>query len=115
MDGFSKFGSWKGNANDDAPFVFTGFKPMWVMWKKVTGSAGWFIHDTKRSPFNKSKLTLAPETNAAEQTSAGGATDMFFLSNGFKLGGAGGDMNGNNETYIYIAFAETPFKYANAH
>ena len=115
VDGFSKFGSWKGNANDDAPFVFTGFKPMWVMWKKVTGSAGWFIHDTKRSPFNKSKLTLAPETNAAEQTSAGGATDMFFLSNGFKLGGAGGDMNGNNETYIYLAFAETPFKYANAH
>ena len=115
VDGFSKFGSWEGNANDDAPFVFTGFKPMWVMWKKVTGSAGWFIHDTKRSPFNKSKLTLAPETNAAEQTSAGGATDMFFLSNGFKLGGAGGDMNGNNETYIYIAFAETPFKYANAH
>ena len=115
VDGFSKFGSWKGNANDDAPFVFTGFKPMWVMWKKVTGSAGWFIHDTKRSPFNKSKLTLAPETNAVEQTSAGGATDMFFLSNGFKLGGAGGDMNGNNETYIYLAFAETPFKYANAH
>jgi hypothetical protein len=114
VDGYSKVGSWIGNANDDAPFSYTGFRPAYVMWKKATGVENWFIVDTTRSTFNPANVQLWANSSSSEQTSAAGASELHILSNGFKPTGAGGAMNGNNETYIYLAFAETPFKYSNA-
>jgi hypothetical protein len=114
VDGYCKVGSYVGNAADDAPFVYTGFRPKWVMYKKVAGSASWFIVDTARNTVNKAFLNLSPDTATDENTSGAGQTELFILSNGFKPGGAGGDANGNNEPYIYLAFAETPFKNSNA-
>ena len=114
VDGYCKIGSWVGNAADNAPFVYTGFRPKWVMYKKAAGSASWFIVDTARNPGNKAFLNLSPDTATDENTSGNGQTELFILSNGFKPGGAGGDVNGNNEPYIYLAFAESPFKNSNA-
>lgn len=114
VDGYCKVGSYVGNAADDAPFVYTGFRPKWVMYKKVAGSASWFIVDTARNTVNKAFLNLSSDTATDENTSGAGQTELFILSNGFKPGGAGGDANGNNEPYIYLAFAETPFKNSNA-
>ena len=71
-------------------------------------------HYFDEMPENIANQTLSADSSAAEYTSANAGTAINLLSNGFKPGGAGGDMNGNNETYIYIAFAETPFKYSNA-
>ena len=114
IDGYCKVGSWTGNANDNAHMVYTGFRPAWVMWKKTSGAENWFIVDTARSPFNPTKLQLWANDTVVEQTSGAGASDLDLLSNGFKPRGAGGAMNGNNETYIYLAFAEQPFKNSNA-
>jgi hypothetical protein len=112
--GYSTIGSWIGNANDVAPFTYTGFRPAWIMWKKATGAENWFIVDTTRSPHNKANKQLWANATQIEETSAGGASELHILSNGFKPTGAGGAMNGNNETYVFMAFAERPFKYSNA-
>ena len=114
VDGYSKVGSYTGNANDDAPFIYTGFRPAWLMYKKSSNAAGWFIHDSTRDPENIANQTLSADSSSAEYTSADAGTAIDLLSNGFKPGGAGGDMNGSGETYIYLAFAETPFKFSNA-
>ena len=114
VEGFSKFGSWIGNANDVAPFIYTGFRPAWIMWKKTSGAENWFIVDNARTPHNKANKQLWANDAIAEQTSAAGASELHILSNGFKPTGAGGAMNGNEATYVFFAFAETPFKYSNA-
>ena len=114
VEGFSKFGSWIGNANDVAPFIYTGFRPAWIMWKKTSGTENWFIVDNARTPHNKANKQLWANDAIAEQTSAAGASELHILSNGFKPTGAGGAMNGNNATYVFFAFAEIPFKYSNA-
>jgi hypothetical protein len=114
VDGYSKCGSWVGNANDNAPFVYTGFRVAYVMYKKATGAANWVTIDAERDPYNIANETLSANSSVAEYTSATAGTALHLYSNGFQPGGAGGDMNGNNETYIFIAFAEYPFKYTNA-
>jgi hypothetical protein len=108
VDGYSKVGSYSGNANADGTFVYTGFKPMWVMVKRTTSNHDWDIYDTKRSTFNPMDDRLRANDSVAE----GDGGDIDFTSNGFKLRQTG---NGNGSgTYIYICFAETPFKYSNA-
>ena len=72
------------------------------------------MFDNKRDPDNTRKETLAADTNAAEYTSAAAGTNLQFYANGFRPGGSGADMNGNNETYIFIAFASMPFKNSHA-
>ena len=102
---FSKFGTYTGNGNADGPFVYTGFKPAWVMTKKTSGSSSWIIMDNKRNTYNVMNKFLI-----AENADAQGSLDSFdFLSNGFKLRTSNGDRNANGDTYIYMAFAENPF------
>jgi len=104
--GFSKFGSYTGNGNADGTFVYTGFKPAFFMLKRTNGTEDWVIYDNKRDPINKAERILRPNATNAESTS-------FFadiLSNGFKLRMASeAKVNGSGDTYIYMAFAESPF------
>jgi hypothetical protein len=110
--GYSKIGEYTGNGNDpDGPFVNLGFKPAWVLIKDTTGSSnGWILFDSARSPFNEVGLYLLPNSSAAEAD----YDRIDLLSNGFKLRHNYGGDNANNSVYLYMAFAEAPFKYANA-
>ena len=106
--GYSKFGSYTGNGNADGTFVYTGFKPAFVLLKNSTGANGWEMRDNKRPGYNLSSGTLAPNSSDAETTGEG----IDILSNGFKLRASGNGQNGAN-TYIYMAFAEAPFVNSN--
>ena len=109
VDGFSKFGKYTGNGNTDGPFVYTGFRPAWVMVKRTDASGHWAIGDTKRLGYNVDNNPVY-----ANLTNVEGTDDWIdFVSNGFKIRASTGDFNTNNGTYIYMAFAEQPFKYAN--
>ena len=111
IEGYSKFGSYTGNGSTDGTFVYTGFRPAFVL-VKDTGAADWDIQDTTRSPFNPSVVRLWANLSSAEVTST---YDIDFLSNGFKLRSTNPDTNSNGDTKIYMAFADgQPFKYANA-
>ena len=112
VDGYSKFGSYTGNGSADGTFVFTGFKPAWVMVKNTARAADWRINDTTRQPSNdEGGHLLLANSNSAEITNE---YDIDFLSNGFKLRSGDVYENGSGEAFIYMAFAEAPFKYANA-
>ena len=112
--GFSKFGSYTGNGSTDGPFVYTGFRPKFVLIKLTSAANGtWRILDTSRDTYNVSATELFPNTSDAENvdaTSTGYSTDI--LSNGFKLRSTIYNQNGNGSTFIYMAFAENPFKNA---
>jgi hypothetical protein len=112
VPGYSRFGSYTGNGSADGPFVFTGFRPAFLMIKR-TDTAGfpWVILDSKRNTFNPENLELYPNTSAAE---ANGGTLYIedFLSNGFKIRQTDGTWNANGGTYIFAAFAEAPQKFA---
>ena len=111
--GFSKFGSYTGNGSTDGTFVFTGFRPAWVMVKRYDGGGqGWNIFDNKRNTFNLVDEFLIANSSNAEAT--GGALNLDFLSNGFKFRGSDGGSNYSGYNYIYLAFAESPFKNARA-
>ena len=110
VSGYSAFGSYTGNGSTDGPFVYTGFRPRYVM-VKGTGVANWYVWDSSRSTYNVMNETLYPNLSNAEGGS-GGIVD--FLSNGFKLRTTGTDVNGSGNTIIYAAFSENPFKYSRA-
>ena len=105
--GYSKFGSYVGNGNANGPFVYTGFKPAFIIRKRSDGAVDWRMDDNKRRSYNAIDFTLFPNKNNAETQSAGYAVDL--LSNGFKVRGDSGNQNTNGGTYIYMAFAEQPF------
>jgi len=112
VDGYSKVGSYTGNGDADGTFVYTGFRPAWIMLKVISHSGErWELFDTARSTINPSNHRLSPNENSAEVT---GYNSPDILSNGFKFRGAAGYTNDSGKTYIYLAFAETPFKYSNA-
>ena len=105
--GYSKFNSYTGNGNTDGVFVYTGFKPAWIMGKKSAGATNnWYIFDAVRDPFNLTQRKLRPDTNAAEDNNSSKAIDI--LSNGFKIRNSDSEFNNNGSTYIYMAFAENP-------
>jgi len=103
--GFSKFGSYTGNGNADGTFIYTGFKPAFVIIKGSSGITNWTMYDNKRDPFNTTTQNLRPNTSGAETTDH----DIDMLSNGFKHRGSGSGGNGSGISYIYMAFAENPF------
>ena len=105
--GYSKIGSYTGNGNADGTFVYTGFRPAWILLKQSSASgAGWRMHDNKRGiSGNPEDETLYASSTNAEST----GRDVDFLSNGFKLRTDSGDGNSSSSTYIYLAFAENPF------
>ena len=106
--GFSKFGSYVGNGIADGTFVYTGFKPAFVIQKHYSGAAteGWQMWDAKRNPYNLTDLNLSADMNGAEFTATARAIDI--LSNGFKCRGADNSGNASGQGYIYMAFAENP-------
>ena len=104
--GFSKFGSFVGNGNDDGTFVYTGFKPSFILLKNTDIAASWLINDNKRPGYNANSQTLVPNNSEVENT---GTDRTDFLSNGFKLRvGASTAWNGSGNNIIYMAFAEEP-------
>jgi hypothetical protein len=108
IEGYSKFGSYTGNNNADGPFVYTGFRPKFWMSKRTDSTSSWLIVDGERNTYNVVDDYLVPNTSAAENS----ATFVDFLSNGVKFRGT--THNDSGATFIYMAFAENPFKYANA-
>ena len=105
--GYSKFGSYTGNGNADGTFVYTGFKPAWIMIKRTDGASEWSIYDTTRKTFNVGDLRLEPNSSSAEDSHAVNYHDI--LSNGFKMRNSDAARNGSGNNYIFMAFAENPF------
>jgi hypothetical protein len=103
--GYSKFGSYTGNGNADGTFVYTGFRPAFVMFKSTSTTGGWEIHDNKRDTFNPSSKRLFPHLSNAEATE----DYVDFVSNGFKFRTTDATGNTSGTSYIYMAFAENPF------
>jgi hypothetical protein len=107
--GYSKFGSYTGNGNANGTFVYTGFKPAWVMIKDTTNaSTNWVIYDNKRDIDNPAIIRLFPNDSLAEVSNAG-VYDIDFLSNGFKIRTTNNNFNASGATMIYACFAENPF------
>jgi hypothetical protein len=106
VEGYSKFGSYEGNNNDDNVFIYLGFTPAFVMIKNADAVSNWIIHDTTRDTYNPSSTDLYPNTSGAEPSYEDNYMD--FLSNGIKIRDTSGP-SGNSNTYIYAAFASNPF------
>jgi len=115
VEGFSKFGSYTGNNSNDGPFVYTGFRPAFLLVKDANTTGYWPIYDSARMSYNAIKEYVM--TNSSNAETSLGTENVDFLSNGFKLRANNANSGQNNvsgNTYIYMAFAENPFKYANA-
>ena len=106
--GYSKFDSYTGNGNADGAFVYTGFSPSFVLLKETSNANNWMIFDNKRSPFNLMDDFISPDISDVEST--GNANNrMDMLSSGFKIRGTGSATNRSGSTFIYMAFASSPF------
>jgi len=106
VKGFSKFGSYTGNGSLDGTFIYTGFSPAFVMFKRTDSADQWTMMDNKRATFNVMKGRLYAESSSAEETTY---NVIDFCSNGIKLRLNGGDTNGSGGSYIYMCFASSPF------
>jgi hypothetical protein len=109
IPGYSSFGSYTGNGSADGPFVYTGFKPKWIMFKSTSSGTRWYMLDVDRAAVPGANVVntqfFAELANAESAPDTGSSTD--FLSNGFKVRNTG--INGSGQTIIYMAFAENPF------
>jgi len=112
VEGYSKVGSYEGNGNADGSFIYTGMAPAYIMVKRTDTADNWAIYDSARDTFNVRAKYLIADDAQAEATHSTAIVD--FLSNGFKWRGAVNFGNNSSGTYIYLAFAESPFKYSNA-
>ena len=115
IKGYSKFGSYTGNGNADGTFVYTGFKPAFVLLKNADEVEQWWIFDNKRNAYdgNFRYYSLNPNATSAEGTTSGDNNHIDFLSNGFKLRTTAQQLNGASDNFIYMAFAESPFTNSN--
>ena len=111
VQGYSKIGTYTGNGNADGPFIYTGFKPAWVLWKETTSSNtnDWYVLDNKRDPLNITDAVLSPNLNSAESDGSGSYNGIDILSNGFKVRTSNAGNNRSSGTYVYMTFAENPF------
>jgi hypothetical protein len=108
VEGYSKFGSYFGNGNSSGTYVYTGFRPAWVMVKRISATENWRIQDSKRLGYNPEGKELYADLALVE------ASNSFdIVSNGFKIRNTSNGYNASGSTYIYLAFAEAPFKFAN--
>lgn len=109
--GYSAFGSYTGNADTNGPFIYTGFRPAYVLIKQTSlGVNNWFIYDSTRSTSNLTQQPLLANATDAELNSSSYGLDL--LSNGFKIRNTDSNTNQNGQTYIYMALAQNPFKYS---
>jgi hypothetical protein len=111
IQGFSKFGNYEGTGNADGPFIYTGFRPAFIMNKRTDSTAAWKMHNNKvpLSRGNVCNLGLSANTTAAESAVDGPDRQLDFLANGFKWRAVDTDVNYDGSDYIYMAFAESPF------
>ena len=109
VQGYSKFGKFLGNGDNNGTFIYLGFRPAWVMIKKATGTGNWGINDIKRDINSTygNDASLYANSDSAETTSS--SLNIDLLSNGMKLRSNNSSYNASGETYVYIAFAEAPF------
>ena len=112
ISGFSAIGIYTGNGSSDGPMVFTGFRPRWVLTKRTDSTSDWELNDSARSPYNVVNDQLYPNYSVAEDVD--NAVAMDYLSNGFRIRNTISQQNASGGTYLYIAFAESPFKYSRA-
>ena len=112
--GYSSMGSYVGNGSSDGPFVYTGFRPRWILFKNTNTTNSWRIMDSSVNPYNVVSKGVYPNSSAAEDSYTNWQVD--YLSNGFKVRSNSGEaeINGSGNTIIYAAFAESPFQYARA-
>ena len=108
VSGYSSALSWDGNGSSDGVFIHTGFRVAWFLWKRSNGTANWYIYDSARSTINVVNDNLEPNTADAENTLT--SMNVDFLSNGIKVRGSDGDINGSGGEYIGFAYAENPFQ-----
>jgi hypothetical protein len=109
--GFSKFGSYTGNGSTNGPFIYLGFRPKYLMVKRTNDIGEWGLHDTARDTYNTVNKVIFAHASTAEI----GSIDFYdFTANGFKIRSSNDNRNASGSTYIYAAFAENPFKNANA-
>jgi hypothetical protein len=106
--GFSKFGSYTGNGNVDSPFIYLGFKPAFMIFKRTDSAVDWTMYDNKRIGYNPNNYKLRPNLSNAEYSTAG-YFEADIVSNGFKIRTSDAEVNTSGGTYIYMAFAENPF------
>jgi hypothetical protein len=106
IQGFSKFGSYTGNGDADGAFVYTGFRPAFILMKRTDAAANWTMWDSKREGYNSTNDEIYANTTAAEGS---GNVYINLLSNGFKWLQTDGMVNASGGNYIYMAFAEAPF------
>ena len=111
IDQYLKAGVYSGNGNADGTYIHLGFRPAWLMVKRTNSTGQWDLFDNKRETFNEMGNQLRADATNAE---ASNDHDIDFLSNGFKWRDSSNSINASGSTYIYLAFAEQPFKYANA-
>jgi hypothetical protein len=113
VDGYSKVGSYRGNSRAEGPFVYCGFRPAYILLKESTASGeNWQIYDNKRDEYNPSWTTLATNNNLGQTSGSG--YDLDMISSGFKIRYNNNQFNDSSSDYIFIAFAESPFKHTNA-
>jgi hypothetical protein len=112
--GYSKFGSYTGNGSTAGPFVYTGFRPRYIMIKASTtvSNGNWMIFDTTRNTYNTANAFLRANLSDAEGVGGAAGDYLDILSNGFKLTSTPDSINGSGSSYIFMAFAESPFKYS---
>ena len=110
--GYSAFGSYTGNGLADGPFIYTGFRPRFVIIRATNDICHWTIEDSSMNPYNVTNTSLYADASTAQNTTI---MNLDFLSNGFKCRNVlANESNVSGYNYIYAAFAENPFKYANA-
>ena len=115
VDGFSKIGTYQGNGNNDGPFIYTGFQPAFFLVKKyaIVGGDNWAIYDNKRNETNVMNTQVYPDSSSTEESSS--ARNIDFVSNGIKIRGTNSRTNdASTHSFLYMAFAEFPFKTSNA-
>jgi hypothetical protein len=114
VPGYSRMGSYTGNSSVNGPMVYLGFRARYLLVKCVGAAEPWMVLDTARDTYNASLKILSPNSSAAENGPPNSDYKVDFFSNGFKLRANTGAMNSSSQTYIYMAFAEYPFKVTTA-
>ena len=110
VPGFSKIDSYVGNGAASGPFIYCGFKPKYIMIKCISAAGNWVVWDSARNTYNVVGEEIYPNLAQAIATT----TDLDIVSNGFKIRNTTASYNTSSGTYVYMAFADTPFKYSNA-
>jgi hypothetical protein len=110
---YSAFGSYTGNGSSDGPFIYTGFRPRWVMIKGVTGGDHWYLYDSARLGYNPRNEQLTVNLSDAEYDAVS-YPNIDICANGFKTRTTNTGRNANGTVYIYACFAESPLQYARA-